>query len=46
MKKENKIKKLIEKVAIMVAISDANAACPCIHYQPKLPETVKKLRKF
>ncbi|MFR2373923.1 MAG: AgrD family cyclic lactone autoinducer peptide, partial [Anaerobutyricum sp.] len=24
----------------------ANTACPCIGFQPKEPQTVKKLRKF
>ena len=38
--------KLIETIAIKVAISDANAACPCVTYQPKMPKAVKKLRKF
>lgn len=46
MKKERIIKKLIETIAIKVAISDANAACPCITYQSKMPKAVKKLRKF
>lgn len=46
MKKEKMTKKLIETLAIKVAISDANAACPCINYQPKMPKSVKKLRKF
>ena len=40
------LKKLIEKVAIKMAAKDANTACPYILYQPKLPESVKKLRKF
>ena len=46
MKKENLIKKIIENVAIKVAIADANAACPCITHQPQMPKALKKLRKF
>lgn len=46
MKKENLIKKIIENVAIKVAIADANAACPCITHQPQIPKALKKLRKF
>lgn len=47
MKKGKKIlRRVVESVAIRIAKSDANAACPCISYQPKLPESVQKLRKF
>lgn len=46
MKKEKITKKIIEAIAIKVAIADANAACPCVTYQPKMPKEVKKLRKF
>lgn len=46
MKKEKMTKRLMEAIAIKVAMADANAACPCITYQPKLPKSVKKLRKF
>ncbi len=46
MKSKKILKKLIENVAIKVAIADANATCPCINYQPKMPKAVKKLRKF
>lgn len=38
-------KGIMEKVAIRIAISDANTACPFISYQPKLPEAVKKMKK-
>lgn len=46
MSKKDKLKKLLEKAAIKVATTDANQACPYYIYQPKLPESVKKLRKF
>lgn len=46
MKKEKTLKRIIEKIAIRVALEDANSACPCISYQPKLPKSVNKLRKF
>lgn len=46
MKIKKIIKKIIENVAIMIAVSDANAACLCISYQPQMPKAVKKLRKF
>ena len=44
MKNKKIIKKLLEEIAIKVAIADANATCPCINYQPKIPKAVKKLR--
>lgn len=46
MKKTKMVKDLAKKVAMYVAKADANAACPCITYQPKMPDSVKKLRKF
>lgn len=47
MKKGKKVfQNVAEKIAIKIAKVDANTACPCISYQPKLPEAVKKLRKF
>ena len=46
MKKEkNLLHKTLENIAIKIAMADANTACPCITYQPKLPAAVKKLRK-
>lgn len=39
------IQRTIENVAIKIASVDANTACPCISYQPKLPKAVEKLRK-
>ena len=48
------IKKKIEKttLSVLAAVSkkmaevNANTACVCWMYQPKMPEAVKKLRKF
>jgi hypothetical protein len=39
-------KDLVKKIAMYIAKADANAACPCISYQPLMPDSVKKLRKF
>lgn len=44
--KKKSIRGMIENIAIKIAISDANAACSFISYQPKMPKAVKKLRKF
>ncbi len=46
MKKEKLIKSIIEKAAIKIATMDANSTCPCISYQPIVPKSVNKLRKF
>lgn len=47
--KENNIKKTIEKkvahLAIRVTKTDVNSTCPMIAYQPKLPESARKLKK-
>lgn len=45
-KKKTVLKRVVEEIAIKVATADANAACPCLTYQPKVPTAVKKLRKF
>lgn len=45
MRKEKYIRSLVEKVAIRIAKADANAACPCISYQPQMPKAVQRLRK-
>lgn len=46
----NKLKKMCSKVVVKaaykMAILDANTACPCVGYQPKIPKSVKQLRKF
>ena len=43
MRKE--LKKFIEKIAIKAASSNVNETCAWITYQPKVPESVKKLKK-
>ena len=42
MKLRRIIKKINEAIAIKIAVRDADFACPCLTYQPKLPEAVKK----
>lgn len=46
MRKQKKSKNVLEKIAIKIAKMDANTACSCITYQPKLPKEVERLRKF
>lgn len=49
MKEKKTIKvlgKTITSIARKVAEIDANTACPWIGYQPQLPKTANKLRKF
>lgn len=47
---KNDVKKLslelVSKVIMKSVVRDANSACFFIGYQPKLPEDVRKLRKF
>lgn len=38
--------RLVSKLAQKEAIKSANSSCMCFAFQPKLPEAVKKLRKF
>lgn len=40
------VKKVIVNMAKRSAVVEANTTCPCINYQPKEPQSVKKLRKF
>lgn len=40
------IKKAIANMAKKSARMEANTACPCMNFQPKEPQAVKKLRKF
>ncbi len=40
------IKIAIADMAKKSAAVEANTACPCINFQPKEPQSVKKLRKF
>lgn len=43
---KNFIKKAIADMAKKSAGMEANTACPCMNFQPKEPQAVKKLRKF
>lgn len=36
----------LANVARKITESNVNTACPFLTYQPKLPESAKKLRKF
>lgn len=47
MKKEIKtVDKIIGTVALASAKSNVNATCSWFFHQPKVPSSVKKLRKF
>ena len=47
MKKEVKtVDKIIGAVALASAKSNVNATCSWFFHQPKVPDSVKKLRKF
>lgn len=48
MKKKSKqvLSKHIVRVARKVAEIEANSSCPLFAYQPILPDSVKRLRKF
>ncbi len=37
--------KLLTKTALASAKKEANSACMCLGYQPKMPEKVKGLKK-
>ena len=43
---KNSMKKVGKAVVLRVAEHYANVTCPLVVYQPKMPESVKKLRKF
>lgn len=43
---KNSVNNIIAKAALAMAKSNANSTCPFTFYQPKMPKTVKKLRKF
>lgn len=43
---KNFIGKVTAKIAYDTAEKNANSICTWVFYQPKLPEKVKKLRKF
>lgn len=38
--------KFVGLFALVIAAVQANVACPYLSYQPELPESVKKLRRF
>lgn len=38
--------KVLKNAVKKVAVSNANSACGYIFYQPKMPKSVKELRKF
>jgi cyclic lactone autoinducer peptide len=40
------LKKAIAKIALTVTKANVNSTCPYHIYQPKIPESAKKLRKF
>lgn len=40
------VKRAIANMAKKSASIEANTACPCMNFQPKEPQAVKKLRKF
>ena len=45
-----KLKKTVKKVVVNMAkrsaSMEANTACPCMNFQPKESQNIKKLRKF
>ena len=46
MKKQSLILKMVAKTADKTCARQANTSCPTLTYQPKMPEAVKKMRKF
>lgn len=44
--KKNIINKIAADLVYETAVKQANSSCTFFFYQPKLPEKVKKLRKF
>lgn len=44
--KNSIVKKAIQTAALHSATKHANSVCAFFFYQPKLPEAVKKLRRF
>lgn len=45
-KSKNSMKKVGKAVVLRVAEHYANVTCPLVVYQPEMPESVKRLRKF
>ena len=46
MKKQSLILKMVAKTAEKTCARQSNTSCPTLTYQPKMPEAVKKMRKF
>lgn len=46
MNKKNKVGKLVAEAARKTAQRSADTVCGIVFYQPQLPESVKKLRRF
>ena len=47
MKQEKKLlDKFVAKVAYQVAEKDVNSVCHFFYYQPKLPDSLMKLKKY
>lgn len=50
MKKRKWLSDRVEQVIVMIAkksaVMEANTTCPYLHYQPREPKEVQKLRKF
>lgn len=44
--KDKVMKNVVRKIIYNVASKSANSGCTIFFYQPKIPEAVKKLRKF
>lgn len=44
-KLHNTVLKILAKTAVLNAKKEANAACICIGYQPKMPKKVKEMQK-
>ncbi|MDE6531699.1 MAG: cyclic lactone autoinducer peptide [Lachnospiraceae bacterium] len=43
-KLDDVVLKLVTKTAFASAKKEANSACMCLGYQPKMPEKVRKLK--
>ncbi len=43
---EKKVLNVVSKLAMGTAKKTANSACVFLGYQPKLPQSVNKLKKF
>lgn len=46
MKKQNVVDQMVKKAAYRTAEKSSSLMCVFFFHQPKLPEAVKKLRKF